>query len=241
MEICAGMAAQTGFARILGLSAFLYGLPNVGRSEEARAIAEETATAARAYGNPWLIAFTLDGYGRAFAETDPVRAVTVLRQGLEYTREHRLPVFEAFFARDLAALEAVHGELDPALALFDSNIDSLHRAGDVAHLSSTLAYLAVFFDRIDQPDIAATVYGATARHASVTRVINLAVVLDHLRDVLGQTRFDQCLAAGAAMEPADVVQYARRHIQLARQAEDRPRPDGAGVHDRHEHDEATPG
>jgi tetratricopeptide (TPR) repeat protein len=241
LEICEGMASQTGFERLLGLTLVLYILPNAGRSEEARAIAEETATAVRAHGNPWLIAFALDGYGRAFAETDPVRALTVLRQGLDYTRDHRLPLFEAFFARDVAALEAAHGERDEALALFDDNIDSLHRAGDVAHLSSTLANLAAFFDRIDQPDIAATVYGTTIRHASITRVINLSFVVDHLRDVLGQTRFDQCLAAGAAMAPADAVHYVRRHIHLARRAEDRRRPDRTGVQDHHEHDDATPG
>ena len=40
------------------------------------AIAEETVAAARAHGNPFLICFALDGYGRAFAQTDPARALT---------------------------------------------------------------------------------------------------------------------------------------------------------------------
>ena len=40
--------------------------------------------------------------------------------------------------------------------------------------------------------------------------------VDHLRAVLGETAFDQCVAAGAAMEPADAVAYARDQIQAAR-------------------------
>ncbi len=174
-----------------------------------------------------MIAFALDGYGRAFTETDPDLALTVLRQGLEYTREHRLRLFEAFFARDVAALETVSGDVDQALTLFDSNIDSLHRTGSLAHLASTIANLAVFFDRIHQTEIAATLYGATHRDATITRVASLAAVVDHLREELGQTAFDQCLAAGAAMDSADVVQYARRQIRLARAAESPPRPDTA--------------
>ena len=241
LAVCTDMAGLAGFGRLLGLSLVLYVLPNAGRAEEARAMAEETATAVHAYGNPWLIAFTLDGYGRAFADTDPARALTVLRRGLEYSREHRLAVFEVFFTRDVAALEAVHGEVEQALALFDSNLDSLLRAGDVAHLTSTLANLAVFFDRTDQPDIAATLYGATTRHAVMTRVVNLPAVVDHLRDVLGQTLFDRYLAAGAEMELGDVVHYARGHIQLARQNGDHPPAASVLAQDSHRHEDVNPG
>ena len=216
MEICADMATQTGFARAVGMAGFLYSLPNLGRSSEARAVADEIAVAVRATANPWLIAFMLDGYGRAFAEAEPARALTVLREGLEYTREHRIGLIEAFFVRDVAALEAAHGEIERALALFETNIDSLHRAGGVTHLLSTLASLAVLFDRIDRPHVAATIYGTTTGQATLMRVVNLSVVLEHLRDELGQIEFDRCVDAGAAMELADAVHYARLQIELAR-------------------------
>jgi hypothetical protein len=216
LEICAALTAQSGFAHVVGLCGMLFALPVVGRAEEARAIAEETMTAVRAHGNPFFIAYALQGYGRAFAETDPARARAAYRQGLDFTREHRLPYWEAVIARDAAALEAVHGDLDPALVLFDATIDSLHRAGSVAHVAATLAYLAVLFDRIERPDIAATVYGTSSHHASISLVINLPDALEHLRSVLGDALFDECVAAGAAMEPADAVRYARQQIQLAR-------------------------
>ena len=139
-----------------------------------------------------------------------------MQQGLDYTRQHRLPVWEASIARDAAPLEAVHGDLNQALALFDTTIDSLHRAGNLVLLATTLATLAGFFDRVEQPEVGATSYGTIAHHANINSVINLPAVLEHLRAVLGDTVFHACVATGAAMEPPDAVHYARHHIQLTR-------------------------
>jgi predicted ATPase len=218
MEVFTQMADQQGLERILGLSGVLYGLPNVGRTDEARLIADETLVAVRAYGNPWIIAFTMDGYARAYAEAEPGTALAMLRQGLDYAREHKLAFLEGFFIRDAAALEAWHGQFDEALDLFDRNIDSLHRAGDVAHLSSTLGYLVVLLERIEQPVAAATVYGTTTRQATLNRVSDLAVVVDRLRAALGPTRFDEYLAVGAAMDTSEAAHFARRQIRLVRQS-----------------------
>ncbi len=209
LEICADLTTQPGFAHVAGLCTTLYMLPAVGRAEEA-------VTAARAHGNPFWIGCALAGYGRAFTATNPPRALTVLRQGLDYTRQHRLPFWEVAIAREAAPLEAVHGDLDKALVLFDTTIDSFHRAGDAANLAAALATLAGLFDRVEQPEVGATIYGTSAHHASINMVINLPAVLDHLRAVLGDTVFDACVATGAAMEPPDAVQYARHHIQLTR-------------------------
>jgi hypothetical protein len=216
VEICAGVAVQPGSAGVAGLCGTLYTLPAVGQAEAARALAERTLTAARAHGSPFYIAFALAGYGRAFSETDPGRALRALREGLLCSREHRVPIWEAIIAPDAARLEAAYGELDTALELFDTSIDSQHRAGNIANVSTTLAGLAVLFDRIEQPEVAATIYGASARSTSVGIVPNVPVTLEHLRLVLGDTRFDQYVAAGAAMEFADAVAYAREQIQAAR-------------------------
>jgi hypothetical protein len=51
------------FAHVLGLCATLYALAPVGRPAEAMAIAEDTVAAARAYANPYWIAWALIGYG----------------------------------------------------------------------------------------------------------------------------------------------------------------------------------
>ena len=81
-------------------------LPTVGQADEAITIAEETLAVARAHADPVWIALVLAGYGRAHTHADPTRALTTLRDGLNYTREHRVPFLEAVIAREgLAELE----------------------------------------------------------------------------------------------------------------------------------------
>jgi hypothetical protein len=216
MEIYAHLAAQSGLAQVMGRCGQLSALPLAGRDEEARAIAEDTLTAARAHANPWCIATALWGSGGAFVQTDPGRALRFFRDGLVYAEQHRLSFFEAAFAQTSAGLEAAHGDLGQALAVFEAALDRLHRAGHVASLASTFAILAVCFDRFDQPDVAATLYGASTNQAVSMYTVDLPAVVDHLRAVLGDAAFDQCAATGAAMDLADAVEYARDHIELAR-------------------------
>jgi hypothetical protein len=95
-------------------------------------------------------------------------------------------------------------------------------------VGGTLANLAVCFDRLDRPDVAATLYGAGRHHTPAGNralsqyVVELPAVVDHLRAVLGDATFDQCAATGAAMDLADTVGYARHHIELARRQAGNP-------------------
>ena len=79
------------------------------------------------------------------------------------------------------------------------------------------ADLAVFFDRIEQPEVAAALYGASNHHHSSRPLLSrLRTVEDHLREMLGNSAFNEHAAAGAALELADAVRYARDQIHLAR-------------------------
>ena len=215
VEISADLSTRSGFARVVGLCGLTWALPAVGREEEAMAIAEETMTAARAYGSPFWIGWALGGYGRAFAQSDPVRALKALREGLDYAESYRLGFWQANLAQDAARLEATHGDLDDALKLFSRGIDLFHRAGNVVFLAATLASLAVFFDRVGRHEVAATIYGSSSREASIGLVPHLDDVVEHLQSTLGEDAFNQCVAAGRSQELADAVRYAHEQIDLA--------------------------
>ena len=161
-------------------------------------------------------AYTLHAYGRAFADTDPERALSAMRQALASAREHGLGFFEMLFARDLASVEAAHGDRDQALRLFDIAIEAFHRAGNAGSLALTLANLTMYLADNDQPSIAATVHGASTRYAAINTVTKLPSTVEHVRLVLGEADFTRCVAAGAAMEPAEAVAYARAQIEAAR-------------------------
>jgi tetratricopeptide (TPR) repeat protein len=217
LEICTGLGAQTGVARLLGLGGLTMLLPLVGRSGEAIAIAPDTMNAARASANPSWIAFAYYGCGRAYTVTEPERALDFYREGLGYNRQHRLAFWDAFIARDAAALEAAHGDIDHALDLFDTSIDSFHQSGDSSGLAWLFANLMVFFDRNGRPDIAATLHGCTGSHPVAIQAPGFDAAVDHVRNVLDTDTFEHCVRAGAAMTVTEAVRYAHQHIQLTRQ------------------------
>jgi hypothetical protein len=102
--------------------------------------------------------------------------------------------------------------------LFDTALDASHRAGNPIDLSAVLAELVVFFNRRAESETAATIYGTSSHYvnnAGWTKA-DLPAAVANLRGVLGDTLFDQYVAVGAAMEPADAVAYAREQIQTAR-------------------------
>ena len=216
LAILAEVAAEPGPVQALGRAGQTHLLAWFGRGEEARAIADDALAAAWAHGNPYVVAWALHANGLAYADTDPARALNTLRKGLDYARDHRLLYWEARIAREAAVVEALDGDLDRALALFDDVIDALHQAGNVATLAAALAHLAVVFDRIDRPRIAAIVYGASTHYGVINTVTNLPNAVDHLRAVLDGTGFTNSIAVGAAMEPAVAVRYVRDQIRLAR-------------------------
>jgi predicted ATPase len=215
VEVFAELAFQPGPAHLYGQCGLILMLPYIGRADEAMLMADETLKEARRHKNPMWIAWALQGYGRAFAQADPTRAMSAYREGLTCAQTERVPLVEGVLARDLAGLEAVHGDPDQAFELFDSTLVSFHHGGNVAHLVLLIGRLAVLFDRIDRPMVAATLTGATMGRPDVSARV-VAKLAGHLRDLLGDTVFDQCVAAGEAMELADAVAYARHQIQEVR-------------------------
>jgi hypothetical protein len=224
MELLTKLAVQGGPGQVIGRCGLLIHLPMAGRDEEARAIAADTLTAARAHGNPWFIGLALYGSARAFAPADPAQALRLFRDGLAYAQEHRLLLLEATIAQEAAGLETLHGDPGQALALLDTAIASFSSAGNVSSMGTTLAILAVWFDRFGRPDVAATLCGASTNHPGSQYYVDLPAVVDQLRAALGDAAFDQYAAAGAAMDLTEAVGYARHHIELARGQAANPDP-----------------
>ena len=214
-EICEALAHQPGLAHVIGLVLPLTVLPGVGRSEEALTLAKPAMAAARALGNPYWIAFALTGYARAYADSDPALAMDTMRDALEYDRQQRLVFFEVNLIRDMAGLQEALGKPERALELLDTAVALFHRAGNHASVATTLALVAVLFSRLEQPTIAATIYGMSTQHG-ISMVVHLPEVLEQLRAALGEERFDMRVAAGSAMEFDEAMNYDRREIAHAR-------------------------
>jgi hypothetical protein len=212
------MIDQRRVEPVFTLAMWPWVLTDAGRDTEARAIAEEAIATARADGNPYWIAASMIASARAFIQTEPEQALSRMRQALDHARQHRLIYAEAVIARDAAGLEALHGSRDSGLELFDTTIDAFHRSSSPVNLARTLASLGVFFDRINYPNVAATLYGGASRSTAVAAVPGLATAVEHLQAILGVAAFDRQVAAGEAMDAGDAVAYAREQIRLAQQS-----------------------
>jgi hypothetical protein len=209
-------ASRTGWQRVGGLAIQTFTLPALGRSEEARAVAEEAVPAAREHGNPFWIVIALCGAGRAYVDTEPERALGAFREARECAHRNHIAYFEPGLGWDLARLEAVHGDLDDGLILFEEVVDAADRGGSHTLLGVALANLASVLCDLGRAEIAATVYGSSTRYPSIANVPSLPDLIEHPRQELGEPTFDQRVAAGAAMETADAVRYARQQIQTVR-------------------------
>jgi hypothetical protein len=117
LETATDLAGQAGLAHVVGSTFALLLLPVLGRGDEARAMADETLADARARANPWWVAAALCGYGRAIVEADPVRALGIMREALDYSGQHRQLFWNALLSREVASLEAAHGDPGQALDL----------------------------------------------------------------------------------------------------------------------------
>jgi hypothetical protein len=100
--------------------------------------------------------------------------------------------------------------------MFEETIDTFYRSGNVGHAAATIASLASLFSRLGDHATAATIYGASSRHASINMVINLPAVVERLRTDLGPAPFEDAVARGAAMDVAEAVRFSRECIHDAR-------------------------
>ena len=217
IEACAAGSNPGADPTVLNRAIIVWSLAAMGRFEEAMALADGVVASAEASGFPHAIAFALDGYGKAFAESDPVRALAAKRRAWLIAHDNGVRLFEAFIARDLAGLEASHGDRQTGLKLFDDTIDSFQQSGEVGPLAGTFATLAVFLDRVDRPRAAATLYGAISHDTfAMAAFPGLPVAAEHLREVLGTAAFDELTREGASMDRTQAVAYAHAEIQRVR-------------------------
>ena len=222
LEICAELADQSGTTAAIGLSAMLMALPVLGRIDEAKAVLDGALEAVRATGNPTLIAYAMIGQARTLKESEPDRAVEVLRHCLDYCRENRLIFVGALTASDAASVEAVQGTPDVALGLFTTAIEQFHRSGNRVSLAMTLAELAVFLAGTGEAASAATLCGFGRQHSVETIVAGVSDAVEQMRVQLGDETYRACVAQGETLSPAQATHVATDLIRSARRKLETP-------------------
>ncbi|MGB9305715.1 MAG: adenylate/guanylate cyclase domain-containing protein, partial [Mycobacterium sp.] len=216
VEWCRAQLARGHDTHALTRANLVVALTTAGAGEEARAAANGLIEAAEATHNPYALSFALYGYGSAFSDADPVRALEALRRGLMIAQDSGNRYVEANLATALCPLEAEHGDPLAALDHITLAIRNFYDSGNVGLIRIALATLAVFLDRLGRLEPAATIAGFAFNPLTASALPQLSTAITHLRDVLGEATYESLARKGETMTTAAMATYAYNQIDQAR-------------------------
>jgi hypothetical protein len=176
--------------------------------------AEEALTLARRVGAPGVLAIALAAAGSALADSDPQRALALMREAVEVEDSlghggGRALIIAANFANR-------YGTRREALDLFAKSLEQAYWTGRHASLEFVLGSVGELL-AIDEPDVAAVILGAASALApgwgQFAEERQQAIAT--LTNALGEARLAELRARGAAMDNDEVITYARAAISRA--------------------------
>ena len=187
-----------------------------GPSGEAVTLADGLVAGAEATRNPAALCLALLAEGFVFRDADPARALAALPRGLTLAQSSGNHITESHVAAVLCRVEANHGDPIAALDYFRLAINNHHEAGNTTLISTPLAMLAAFFDRLGRYEAAANIAGFAFKPITAASFPELSTTIAHLREVLGSQVYESFAQAGASMTTAAMATYAFRQIDQAR-------------------------
>ena len=221
-ELCRAQLARRDDTHVYIRAFLVVGLSFAGSGGEAMDSADGLIEAAEATGNPLLLAFALLGYGAAFRDADPVRALNALGRGLVIAQDSGSRTSASLLALNLARLEAEHAGTVSAFDHLALVIRTCLDSGDTTAIRGPLAILAVLFDRLGRYEPAATIAGFALSPLSASAFPEISTAIAHLRDVLGDQTYESLALKGETMTTAAMATYAYDQIDQARTELERP-------------------
>jgi hypothetical protein len=186
-----------------------------GAYEEASALTDGLIATVKSIRNPHAISQLLLAVGMTFRYADPALALDALRQAQEVAQGSGNRFNESHIAVVLSDLEVQHGAPQAAFDYLTLAVRNYLNAGNIATSRSPLAILAVLLDRLGHYEPAATIADFAANPLTRTAFPHISTAIAHLRDVLGDRRYDSLAHTGLGMTDAAMASYALEQIDLA--------------------------
>jgi predicted ATPase/class 3 adenylate cyclase len=215
-EWCREQLARGRDTHSITRTSLVFALMTAGSPHEAMSAADGLIEAAEKTGNPYLLSFALTAYGFAFRDADPVRALGPMRQALEIAQNSGNRFNESNAATNLAQLEVQYGDPLAALGYLTLAIRHHHDSGSTGLLRGPLAVLATFLDRLRHYEPAATIAGFAESPLTAAAYPGIITAFAHLRDVLGDQRYESLARKGETMTTAEMATYAYGQIDQVR-------------------------
>jgi predicted ATPase len=215
VEWCRSIIARGPGRHTYARSGLVMALATTGCDREAIAAAETLRTADTT-DNPGMTAYALFAYGFANLDADPSRAYEALRKGFTIARETGNRLFESLLASSLSRLAATYGDSVDALEYLTLAVRFFYDSGSLSVMHTPLAVLAEYFDRLGHHEPAATISGIAANPFARVAGVDINKTITHLREVLGDARYESLARAGENMSSAAMATYALDQIDQAR-------------------------
>ena len=116
----------------------------------------------------------------------------------------------------LSQLETLHGAPEAAFDYLTLAIRNYLDTGNIGTSRSPLATLAALLDRLGHYEPAATVADFAANPGARMAFPQITTTIAHLREVLGDERYESLAQTGQAMTNAEMATYAFEQIDMAR-------------------------
>ena len=216
VEWCRAVLARGRDALGIVTALLVVSLTVAGRDDDAIAAADGLVEIAEAARNPFALSLALLSYGIAWRNADPDRAAEAMRRGLPIARDSGNRYNESHLADHLAHAEVEVGDALAALDHIAFAIRHIHDSGNIGTLGSPLAILAVFLDRLGHHEPAAIIAGFAVSPLTVAAIFPFAETIAHLRDALGDQRYESLAHKGETMTTAAMATYAYEQIDRAR-------------------------
>ncbi|ORB68633.1 adenylate/guanylate cyclase domain-containing protein [Mycolicibacterium tusciae] len=200
----------------LSRSNHLIQLVMAGRIDDAMAAAPEVVAAAESTGNPYALSCALLGYGFAFRDVDAQNALDGMRRGLGIAHDSGNPGVEAYLANNIGRLEARRGDFAAALDYLTLALRINQNSGSTTAIRSPLAILAETLHKFECHESAAVITGFAVSPLTVAAFPEVPNLVERLREVLGDDRYESLASVGESMTTAAIATYAFDQIEQAR-------------------------
>jgi hypothetical protein len=218
VQLCRKMIARDEDSHPHAQSSLVIALTFSDRYEEAVAASDGLLTAIDAVENPHMLAYGLAAFGFAHRDADPAAAYDAVRRGMRIAQESGNRRDESIVAVSLSRLAVSHGDSADAFEFLTLAIRNQIDSGSVSIISSPLAILVAFLDRLGHHEPAAIISGFAANPFSQTAFPEINTAKTRLRDVLGDQTYEALAREGQSMTTAAIATYAYDQIDQARAA-----------------------
>jgi tetratricopeptide (TPR) repeat protein len=214
--LCRDIIAQEPGAHTTAHGFLALELSIVGPADEMRKAAQGLPAAADATDNPEVRCVALLGYGIALRRSDPGAAYEVLRRALNIANDSGNKLMEGHLTATLSRLAATYRAPGEALDYLEQAIRNFYDSGSFSLMYSPLAILAALLNRLKRYEYAATISGFAANPWTRSANQELGAAIDHLREILGDNRYESLARGGENMSNAAMASYALEQIDRAR-------------------------